>query len=80
MRSAAPAFKEIVMTSITPAVMRAKQACDYLSMGRSLFYQMIADGYLPKGTPIRKHYVVWYTSDLDDFVRKHFKNHAQSAY
>ena len=67
------------MTSVTPKLMRAKQACEYLSMGRSLFYQMIADGYLPKGTPIRKHYVVWYTSDLDEFVSKHFKLDAQPS-
>ena len=67
------------MTSVTPTLMRAKQACEYLSMGRSLFYQMIADGYLPKGIPIRKHYVVWYTSDLDEFVSKHLKNNSHQS-
>ena len=67
------------MTSVTPKLMRAKQACEYLSMGRSLFYQMIADGYLPKGTPIRKHYVVWYTRDLDEFVSKQLKNNRHQS-
>jgi len=67
------------MTSVTPTLMRAKQACEYLSMGKSLFYQLIADGYLPKGTPIRKHYVVWYTSDLDEFVSKHLKNNSHQS-
>jgi len=67
------------MTSVTPTLMRAKQACESLSMGKSLFYQLIADGYLPKGTPIRKHYVVWYTSDLDEFVSKHLKNNSHQS-
>jgi len=67
------------MTSVTPKLMRAKQACEYLSMGKSLFYQLIADGYLPNGTPIRKHYVVWSTSDLDEFVSKHLKNNSHQS-
>ena len=67
------------MTSVTPTLMRAKQACEYLSMGKSLFYQLIADGYMPKGTPIRKHYVVWSTSDLDEFVNKHLKDNSHKS-
>ena len=66
------------MTSITPTLMRAKQACDYLSIGKSLFYQLIADGYLPKGTAIRKHYVVWATSDLDAFAENHLRGGSDS--
>ena len=62
------------MTSVTPTLMRAKQACEYLSMGKSLFYQLIADGYLPKGTPVRKHYVVWSTSDLEKFAETYLCN------
>jgi len=59
------------MSSFTPKLMRAKQACDYLSLKRSLFYQLVADGYLPKGTAIRKRYVVWSVEDLDAFAQKH---------
>ena len=58
------------MTSITPKLMRAKQACEYLSLKKSLFYQLVADGYLPKGTAIRKRYVVWSVEDLDAFAQK----------
>jgi len=51
-----------------PKLMRAKQAAAYLSISKSLFYELVADGYLPKGNPLRKRCVVWRVDDLDHFV------------
>jgi len=56
------------MTSIKPTLLRAKQAADYLSISKSLFYELVAEGLLPMGLPIRKRCVVWRVSDLDCFA------------
>ena len=53
-----------------PKVMRAKQACKYLSISKSFFYRLIAEGYLPKGTKVRANYVVWHKDQLDSFANE----------
>jgi len=50
---------------IVPKVMRAKQACEYLSISKSFFYKLIATGHLPKGKKVWGRSVIWYRDDLD---------------
>jgi len=61
-------FMEKVMTSLEPKLLRAQQAAAYLSISKSLFYELISEGYLPKGISIRKRCVVWRVDDLNEFV------------
>lgn len=55
--------------STVPTILRAKQVCEYLSISKSYFYKLIANGHLPKGkrTPWGRS-VMWFKEDLDRIV------------
>lgn len=55
---------------ILPKVMRAKQACEYLSISKSFLYKLIATGHLPKGKKIWGRSVIWYREDLDRILEE----------
>ena len=53
---------------ISPKILRAKQAADYLSISKSQFYEWVAMGVLPKGKSLGKRCVVWHVDTLDQFI------------
>jgi len=68
------------MTSLKPTLLRAKQAAEYLSISRSLFYELVQEGLIPKGTQIRKRCVVWRVADLNQHPEKFIaKNEVSNA-
>ena len=56
------------MASLNPKLLRAKEASNYLSISKSFFYELVAEGYLPKGNALRKRCVLWHVDDLNQFA------------
>lgn len=54
--------------SVTPRGFRAKQAAQYIGVGRSTFLLLVQEGKLPAGRRISAGCVVWTRETLDQFL------------
>ncbi len=50
---------------MSESVMTAKEACEYLHIGRTTFYRMIEEGRIPPGKKISKRSVRWLRSWIE---------------
>ena len=58
-------FKEINKKELS-----ALEACDYIGVSKSTFYNYIDKGKIPKGEKKAGKGVVWYKSDLNKFLEQ----------
>lgn len=49
--------------------MRGEPAADYVGIGRTLFYELVALDRLPAPIELRKGFKLWARRDLDEWVR-----------
>ena len=58
-------FKEINKKELS-----AFEACDYIGVSKSTFYNYINKGLIPKGIKVSGKGVIWYKNDLENFLKQ----------
>lgn len=59
-----------ILQQINNKELSAFEACDYIGVSKSTFYNYINKGLLPKGEKKSGKGVIWYKSDLDKFLEQ----------
>ena len=59
---------------MSEGVMTAKEACEYLHIGRTTFYRMIDEGRIPPGIKISKRAVRWLRSWIEGVMNGNTDN------
>ena len=54
-------------------ILSAKDVTRQLGISKSGLYNLVKNGYLPKGIPLGPRKVGWLQSDIDDFIQKQLK-------
>ena len=59
-----------IFREINKKELSALEACDYIGVSKSTFYNYIDKGKIPKGEKKAGKGVVWYKSDLNKFLEQ----------
>ncbi len=63
---------------MSEGVMTAKEACEYLHIGRTTFYRMIEEGRIPPGRKISKRSVRWLRSWIEAVMKDDTDNRKEA--
>jgi prophage regulatory protein len=69
MDNGAPGARGEAGTSIGHRILRLPQVCSMTGLGRSMIYQMEAEGRFPRRVPIGARAVGWVEGEIQDWLR-----------